>query len=181
MIEIINPFFLYALSFIGALGVIWVIKFSNNQTVRKLSPKNNLRQIIALILLTNFLVLAYLIIHSKFISHMLIDPGFIISNNGSGGGFFWNDDLGYWDQQKLKNYENYKFIKELIFTSINFLVFFLALFLRNRNNSKITTEISKKPNSAFSALLIFFSLILTIITLAVIMFTVEDLFLWTEG
>ena len=181
MIEIINPFFLYALSFIGALGIIWVIKFSNNQTVRKLAPKNNLRQTIALILLTNFLVLAYLIIHGKFISHMLIDPGFIIGNNGSGGGFFWNDDLGDWDQQKLKNYENYKFIKELVFISVNILVFLSALFLRKKNNSKITTAISKKPNLAFSILLIFFSIILTIITLAVIIFTVEDLFLWTGG
>jgi hypothetical protein len=179
MIDIINPFFLYALSFIGALGVIWLIKFSNNQTLRKLAPKNNLRQTIGLILLTNFLVLAYLIIHGKFISHMLIDPGFIIIDDGSGGGFFWNGDLGGWDQQKQKNYEIYKFIKELVFISVNILVFLSALFLRKKNNSKITMEISKKPNLAFSILLIFFSIILTILMIGVLMASVEQLFLST--
>jgi hypothetical protein len=181
MIDIINPFSLYALSFIGALGIIWSIKFSNNQTLRKLAPLNNLRQTMVLILLTNFLVLAYIIIHAKFISQMLIDPGFIKSSGGSGGGFFWNEDLGGWNQKKLNNYEIYKFIKELVFVSINIFVFLLALFLRKRNNSKITTEITKKTNLTFTVLLIIFSLILTFITLGAILLMIEEYFIWEGG
>jgi hypothetical protein len=181
MIEIINPFTLYALSFIGALGIIWILKYSNNLTLRKLAPMNNLRQSIALIILTNFLVLIYLIIHAKFISKMLIDPGLIRSSGGSGGGFFWNDNLGVWNQQKLNNFKFFKFIKELAFVFINIFVFLLALFLRKKNNSKITTEITKKPNLAFTVLLIFFSLLLTYITLGAILLTLEEYFIWQGG
>ena len=181
MIDIINPFFLYALCFIGALGIIWSIKFSNNQKLRELVPINKLRQAMVIILLTNFLVLSYLFIHTKFISHMLIDPGFIKSSDGSGGGFYWNDDLSGWNQLKLKNFEIYKSIKELLFGSINIFVFLVALFLRNRNNSKLTSAITEKSNLTFTVLLIFFSIALTFITLGGIMLTIEEYFIWEGG
>lgn len=181
MINIINPFALYALSFIGAFGIIWSMKFSNNQTLRKLTPINNLRQTLVLILLTNFLVIVYLIIHANFIYKMLIEPGFIEWSVGMDEGFYWKDDLGVWNQQKLNNYEIFKFIKELVFVCINIFVFFLAMFLRKRNNLKIATGISQKPNLAFTVLLIFFCLILTNITLYAVLSTVGNFFIWEGG
>ena len=38
MLDIINPFVLCVLCFLGALGIIWSIKFSNNKTLLKVAP-----------------------------------------------------------------------------------------------------------------------------------------------
>jgi hypothetical protein len=181
MIEIINPLFLYAQSFIGALGVIWLFKFSNNQNLRKIAPTNKLRQSIALILLTNIFVWVYLIVHAKFISHMLIDPGFIKSSDGSGGGFYWNDSLGNWDQQNLKKYEIDKFIKELVFMSINISLVIIALFLRKKNKSKTHQEITKKPNFGYTIVLIILTLLFTFITFGGILIMIDQYFIWEGG
>ena len=181
MINIINPFFLYALSFIGALGVIWSFKFSNNQTLRKLAPMNNLRQSIALIILTNFLVLIYLIIHAKFISQMLVDPGLIKSSGGSGGGYDWTYNTGSWNQQKQNNFKFYKFIKEFVFITSNIFLLLIALYLRKKNNSKITNLPTKKSNLIFTVLLIIFSFLLTFIALGMVMLIAEEYFIWEGG
>ena len=181
MINIINPFFLYALSFIGALGVIWSFKFSNNQTLRKLAPINKLRQTLVLIMLTNFIALVYIIIHVKFISQMLVDPGLIKSSGGSGGGYDWTYNTGSWYQKKQNNFKIYRFIKELVFVGINIFVFLLALFLRKKNNSKITTLPTKKSNLTFTVLLIIFSFLLTFIALGMVMLIAEEYFIWEGG
>ncbi len=181
MIEIINPFALFALSSIGALGIIWLLKYSNNTSLRKVGPTNKLRQSIALIVLTNFLVLIYLIIHAKFISQMLINPGFIISSDGSGGGFYWNDNAGSWDQKKLNNFEKYRFIKEFLFITVCVFLLLIALYIRKKNKSKIVALTSQKLNKIITILLFIFSLLLTFITLGMVMLMSEGYFIWEGG
>jgi len=172
---------LFILSFIGALGIIWSFKFSNNNTLQKLAPINNLRLSITLLIFTNFSVLIYLIIHAKFISQMLIVPGFLESNDGSGGGFFWSEKLAVWNKNKQDNYEFYKFIKEAVFVSFNIFIFLLALYLRKRNNSKINVEITKKTNLIVTVLLIIFSLFLTYLALVGILLTIDEYSIWEGG
>ena len=181
MIKIFNPFTLYALSLIGALGIIWTVKYSNNLTLRKLAPKSNLRQSLALIILTNLVLLIYLIIHAKFISQMLIEPGFIESSGGSGGGYFWSDNEGTWNQKKQNNFDIYKLIKEFSFVSINIFLILTALYLRKKNNSKITLELSNKRNLILTILLIVLSLLITFITLGAVMQMTEEYFIWEGG
>jgi len=181
MIEIINPLTLYALSFIGALGIVWLVKYSNNPTLRKLAPINNLRQSIALIILTNFLVFIYLIIHVKFISLMLINPGLIESSGGSGGGYNWNYNVGDWNEKKQNNFEIYKFIKEFVFISSNISIILIAFYLRKKNNSNITIIPTKKSSLIFTILLIIFSLLLTFIALGMVIIIAEEYFIWEGG
>lgn len=181
MIEILNPFTLYPLSFIGALGIIWSLKYSNNVKLRKIAPINNLRQYIALIILTNLLVLIYLIIHANFISQMLIGPGIIESSGGSGGGYNWNDSLGSWNEKNRRNFEIYKFIKEFVFVAFNISLFLIAIFLRKKNNAKNTTEVIKKPNLVITGFLICLSLLLTFIAIGAVMLFAEEYFIWEGG
>ena len=109
---------------------------------------------------------------------MLIDPGVLGINSGSGGGFYW----GNWNQKTLDKFEFYKLIKELVFVSLNIFIFSLALFLRQRNKSKIISETTKKTKSTFTILLIIFliifSILLTFIVLMVIMSISEAYFIW---
>jgi hypothetical protein len=112
---------------------------------------------------------------------MLIVPGFLESNDGSGGGFFWSEKLAVWNKNKQDNYEFYKFIKEAVFVSFNIFIFLLALYLRKRNNSKINVEITKKTNLIVTVLLIIFSLFLTYLALVGILLTIDEYSIWEGG
>lgn len=181
MIKIINPFLLYALSFIGALAIIWLVKYSNNSTLKKLSPINNFRQSIAIIILTNIIVLLYLIAHARFVSTMLINPGYIISSGGSGGGYYWNDNSGSWDEKKQNNFEIYKFIKEAVFVTMNIFLVVIALYLKKKNSSNFAFESNKKSSLIFSVLLTIFSLLITYIALGSVMLITGEYFIWEGG
>jgi hypothetical protein len=180
MIEFINPVFLYITSFIGSLGIIWSIKYSNNKTIEKLAPVINMRQSILLAVITNFLVLLYIILHIRFISKMLIEPGFIESSGGSGGGFFWSNKHNNWSEKTKEKYELYKLIKDITFVSANIFFFLIAFILRLRNKSKISSETTKKTSLRFTVLLIIFAFLLSYITLGGVVTIMDDYFIW-EG
>jgi hypothetical protein len=181
MIQILNPFVLYALSFIGALAIIWLVKYSNNSTLRKLSPINNYRQSIGIIILTNIIVLLYLIMHARFVSTMLINPGYITSSGGSGGGYDWNYKSGSWDEKKQTDFEIYKFLKEAVFVTINISLVMIALYFKKKNSSKFAFESYKKSRLIFSVLLTFFSLLITFIMLGMVTLMSEAYFIWEGG
>jgi hypothetical protein len=181
MIQILNPFLLYVLSFAGALGIMWLIKYSNNSTLRKLSPINNFRQSMGIILLTNIIVLLYLIMHTNFINTMLINPGYLKSSGGSMGGYDWNYEPGGWDEKKQNDFKNYKFLKEAVFVTINISLVMIALYRKKKNSLKFTFESHKKSRSIFSVLLALFSLLITFIMLVMVMFTSEQYFILEGG
>ena len=112
---------------------------------------------------------------------MLIKPGFIISNDGSGGGYFWNDNAGSWEQKKLNNFEIYRFLKEFVFMTGSIFLLLIALYLKKKNNSKIVTLPSPKSNTIVTILLIIFSIILTFIVLGMVMLMSEEYFIWEGG
>lgn len=178
MINIINPIALYALSFIGALGLIWSFKYSYNKTLQNIAPINNFRQSLILIIFTNILVLIYIFIHAIFISKMLIEPGFLERSDGSATGFFWTDNLDGWKQIELDKYDFYKVIKEFIFISFNIIIFLFSLFLRKNSNIKLYAKLNSKPNFIFTYMLIVLSVLLTIITLSVLLLAIDEYVIW---
>ena len=112
---------------------------------------------------------------------MLVDPGLIKSSGGSGGGYDWTYNTGSWNQQKQNNFKFYKFIKEFVFITSNIFLVLIALYLRKKNNSKITTLPTKKSNLIFTVLLIIFSFLLTFIALGMVMLIAEEYFIWEGG
>jgi len=127
MLAIINPFVLYIASACGALGIMWLFKYSNVQIFNKIIPVNKFRFAFILIILTNVFLFIYLIINGQLISTMLVDPGYILPNEGSGSGFFWNDKLSNKLNDKyLNNFEFYKKINDYLFIITTALLFIIA-------------------------------------------------------
>ena len=112
---------------------------------------------------------------------MLINPGFIESNTGSGGGYYFSENLVGWDQNTLDNFEFYKLLKDLLFVIFVILIFIFALYLRKRNHLKITYDNNKKPNLFVTILFIFISIITIFIALGAIFLTLENNFIWEGG
>jgi len=119
--------------------------------------------------------------HAGFVSTMLINPGYITSSGGSGGGYDWSYKSGSWDQKKQNDFEIYKFLKEASFVTINISLLMIALYFKKKNSSKIALESYKKSRLIFSVLLTFFSMLITYIMLGMVMLMSDEYFIWEGG
>ncbi len=182
MIDFFNPILIYSLSIIGSIGTNWLIKYSNIKSQRKISQLNSVENSAATIIFINIFIIIYLLIHAKIISLFLIDPGFLQRSDGSGGGYYWNENIE--DFNKLKIEKKFLFVKtigEFLYGSIHIAIFLFALHKRGKYKSNNPNEIIKNSNSKLTSLLIIFSLLLTCIAFFGIFLFCEEYFMWEGG
>jgi hypothetical protein len=171
MLAIINPFVLYIASACGALGIMWLFKYSNVQILNKIIPVNKFRFAFVLISLTNLLLFIYLMINGQLISTMLVDPGFIVPNEGSGSGFFWNDKLSKkFNDKYLNNFEFYKKINDYLFILTTALLLITASYYGRYKKSLF-----------FTTMLGVIAFLISSIFLFVVINVMDELVIWEGG
>lgn len=182
MLAIINPFVLYIASASGALGIMWFFKYSNVHILNKIIPVNKFRFAFILIILTNVILFIYLLIHGQLISKMLVDPGFILSNDGSGSGFFWNDELSNKLNDKyLNKFELYKKINDYLFILTTALLFIASSYYRKKRESNLEMHGRYKKSLFYTIILGIIAFLISIIFLGAVIFVMDELVIWEGG
>jgi len=182
MLAIINPFVLYIASACGALGIMWLFKYSNVQILNKIIPVNKFRFAFVLIILTNVLLFIYLMINGQLISTILVDPGFIVPNEGSGSGFFWNDKLSKkFNDKYLYNFEFYKKINDYLFILTTALLFITATYYRKKRKSNLEIDGRYKKSLFFTIMLGIIAFLISSIFLFVVINVMEESVIWEGG
>jgi hypothetical protein len=180
MIDILNPFLLFITSLFGSLGIILIIKYSDKQILKKISAKSNLRIILGTIILMNIILIFYYILHQFLISKILINSKILEPNLGSGGGYYWAENLvnERFRQSKINSYEFFNFLKDFIFIIINFGLFASSIFQYKKYNLKEKEQATQKPNLIFTIVLIISSLFLSFIGLGITLIATEEFYIW---
>jgi len=183
MLDIINPIVLCLLCGIASLGIIWLCKFTNKKMFLKLVTITGLRFFFTWVILTNVLLLAYIIIHSSFIGYMLIDPGFIESDTGSAGGYYWSETSGL-EEAFFDQYELYKNLIDFSFIGFLIIIFLISLFFKKKNYSKFKDENIKKGSVFLTVLLTILlgiiSLFITFLGLLGVILSIENNFIMSQ-
>ena len=135
-----------------------------------------------LIILTNVFLFIYLIINGQLISTMLVDPGYILPNEGSGSGFFWNDKLSNKLNDKyLNNFEFYKKINDYLFIITSALLFIIASYYRKKRKSSLEIDGRYKKSLFFTIILGITAFLISSIFLFVVINVMEESVIWEGG
>jgi hypothetical protein len=113
---------------------------------------------------------------------MLVDPGYILPNEGSGSGFFWNDKLSNKLNDKyLNNFEFYKKINDYLFIITSALLFIIASYYRKKRKSSLEIDGRYKKSLFFTIILGITAFLISSIFLFVVINVMEESVIWEGG
>lgn len=179
MINILNPFALLTFALMGACGIYWLIHYSEKKWVGKFNPSTYFQKVLLILFSASMFVLFYYILHKAFVTHFLIKPGIIISNNGSGGGFYLNENKIGWNDAQQKDIEFYKWLKDFLFITIQIVFFAFGFLIRRKFSPTVITSITNKRPLLMTSVLFALTLIVTFLALVAVMLMLEDYTIWT--
>jgi hypothetical protein len=113
---------------------------------------------------------------------MLVDPGFIVPNEGSGSGFFWNDKLSKkFNDKYLNNFEFYKKINDYLFILTTALLLITASYYRKKRKSNLEIYGRYKKSLFFTTMLGVIAFLISSIFLFVVINVMDELVIWEGG
>jgi hypothetical protein len=179
MINILNPFALMTFVSMGACGIYWLIHYSEKHWFDKFHPSTYFQKVLLILFSASMFVLFYYFLHKAFVTHFLINPGIIISNTGSGGGFYLNENKLGWNDALQKDVEFYKRLKDFLFVTIQIGIFAFGFLIRRKFCLLKRTSTKKKPHLLLSLGLFILTLIVAFLALGAVMLMLEDYTIWT--